>query len=103
MDIMKKEGTVIAIGLAVTMLAVVLVTSELAYAQTESNDDTQDSSGDETITEENTFNNEPNQEANEECDGEGATCTESQGSESNGGGPVTHGPVNTSRSNIKSL
>jgi hypothetical protein len=99
---MKKESIAIATGLAVAMLTVLLATTQLAYAQIESNGDTQDSSGDETITESNSFTNEPTQEANVEC-GEGATCTVSQESESNGGGPVTHGPINTSRSNIKSL
>lgn len=99
---MKKESIAIATGLAVAMLTVLLATTQLAYAQIESNGDTQDSSGDETITESNSFINEPTQEANVEC-GEGATCTVSQESESNGGGPVTHGPINTSRSNIKSL
>jgi hypothetical protein len=99
---MKKESIAIATGLAVAMLTVLLATTQLAYAQIESNGDTQDSSGDETITESNSFTNEPTQEANVEC-GEGATCTVNQESESNGGGPVTHGPINTSRSNIKSL
>jgi hypothetical protein len=100
---MKKKCIVIATGLAVTMLAIVLATSDLAYAQIESNGDTQDSSGDETITESNSFTNEPTQTANVECNAEGATCTVTQESESNGGGPVTHGPISTSRSNIRAL
>jgi hypothetical protein len=84
------------------MLIAVFATTQTVYAQIESSGDVQDSSGDETITESNSFTNEPTQEANVEC-GEGATCTVCQESESNGGGPVTHGPINTSRSNIKSL
>jgi hypothetical protein len=100
---MKKESIAIATGLAVAMLTVVLATTQLAYAQIESNGDTQDSSGDETITQSNSFTNEPTQTANEECNGEGVTCTITQESESNGGGPVTHGPITTSRSNLKSM
>jgi hypothetical protein len=61
------------------------------------------SPGDETITQSNSFTNEPTQTANEECNGEGVTCTITQESESNGGGPVTHGPITTSRSNLKPL
>jgi hypothetical protein len=84
------------------MLTVMLATTQTVYAQIESSNDVQESSGDETITESNSLTNEPTQEANVEC-GEGAIRTVSQQSESNGGGPVTHGPINTSRSNIKSL
>jgi hypothetical protein len=102
MDIMKKDGIVITMVLAATLLTAIFTTTQPVYAQIESNGDTQDSSGDETITESNSFTNEPTQTANVEC-GEGATCTVSQESESNGGGPVTHGPISTSRSNIKSL
>lgn len=88
--------------LAATMLTAVFTTTQLVYAQVESSNDVQDNSGDETITQSNSFTNEPTQEANVECGGD-ATCTVNQESDSNGGGPVTHGPINTSRSNIKAM
>jgi hypothetical protein len=97
-----KKSIAIQVILAAIMLATVFATAQTVYAQIESNGDTtQDSSGDNTITESNSFTNEPTQTSNVECSGEGTTCTVTQESESNGGGPVTHGPINTSRSNIK--
>lgn len=100
---MKKESIAMVTVLAATLLTALFTTTQLAYAQIESNGDTQDSSGDETITQSNSFTNEPTQTANVECNGEGVTCTITQESESNGGGPVTHGPITTSRSNLKSM
>ena len=62
-------------------------------------------SGDDTIILSNTVTTEITQSADTDCsaDGEGAEVNCNVSQESNGAGsPVTYGPINTSRSNIKS-
>jgi hypothetical protein len=89
---------------ATTMiLALNLTTTQQqeVYAQVESSGDVQDNSGDETITESNSNTNEITQSANVDCSGD--NCEANVNQEADSRSPVTHGPVNTSRSNIKSL
>lgn len=95
----------VSVSLILALTLTTTMQQQEAYAQIESNGDAQEISGDDTITQADEVTTEITQSADVDCDSSGdgdVNCNVSQESNS-GGSPITHGPINTSRSNIKTL